>query len=73
MRANPTIERLAFVSDIRRARDELQARGVEFTPCPSHHPLMIHRHTDGTEEWMAFFKDPEGRPLAIMARIGPAA
>jgi len=29
---------------------------------------MIHRHEDGTEEWMAFFKDNEGRPLAIMSR-----
>jgi methylmalonyl-CoA/ethylmalonyl-CoA epimerase len=29
---------------------------------------MIHRHADGTEEWMAFFKDPEGRPMAIMAQ-----
>jgi hypothetical protein len=30
---------------------------------------MIHRHDDGTEEWMAFFKDNEGRPLAIMAQV----
>jgi methylmalonyl-CoA/ethylmalonyl-CoA epimerase len=29
---------------------------------------MIHRHDDGTEEWMAFFNDNEGRPLAIMAQ-----
>ena len=24
---------------------------------------------DGTEEWMAFFKDPEGRPVAIMSQV----
>jgi hypothetical protein len=32
---------------------------------------MIHRHADGTEEWMAFFKDLEGRPLAIMSKVKP--
>lgn len=56
------------VSDIHRAHDELLARGVEFTSAPH----MIHRHADGMEEWMAFFKDPEGRPLAIMAQMRPA-
>jgi catechol 2,3-dioxygenase-like lactoylglutathione lyase family enzyme len=56
------------VSDINRAHEELRARGVEFTGAPH----MIHRHADGTEEWMAFFKDPEGRPLAIMAQAKPA-
>ena len=29
---------------------------------------MIHRHENGVEEWMAFFKDPDGRPLALMAQ-----
>jgi hypothetical protein len=33
---------------------------------------MIHRHDDGTEEWMAFFNDNEGRPLAIMTQMRPA-
>ena len=40
-------------------------RGVTFTDAPH----MIHRHGDGTEEWMTFFEDPEGRPLALMAQI----
>lgn len=53
------------VGDIRSAQEELQGRGVEFT----HAPHMIHRHEDGTEEWMAFFKDNEGRPLGIMAQV----
>ncbi len=52
------------VPDIRSAHAQLAAKGVEF----SHAPHMIHRHEDGTEEWMAFFKDNEGRPLAIMAQ-----
>jgi DNA-binding CsgD family transcriptional regulator/catechol 2,3-dioxygenase-like lactoylglutathione lyase family enzyme len=53
------------VPDIETAHHELQARGVEFINSPH----MIHRHADGTEEWMAFFKDPEGRPLAIMSQV----
>lgn len=55
------------VPDIRQAHDALRGRGVEF----SHSPHMIHRHADGTEEWMAFFKDPEDRPLAIMSQVKP--
>jgi catechol 2,3-dioxygenase-like lactoylglutathione lyase family enzyme len=53
------------VNDIERAHATLQARGVEFV----NPPHLIHRHADGTEEWMAFFRDPEGRPLAIMAQV----
>jgi hypothetical protein len=33
---------------------------------------MIHKHDDGAEEWMAFFNDPQGRPLAIMSVVGSA-
>jgi len=33
---------------------------------------MIHKHADGTEEWLAMFKDPEGRPLGIMAQARPS-
>lgn len=32
-------------------------------------PHMVHRHEDGTEEWMAFVEDPEGRPIGIMASV----
>jgi catechol 2,3-dioxygenase-like lactoylglutathione lyase family enzyme len=52
------------VPDIAQACERMKARGIEFIG----EPHMIHRHADGTEEWMAFFKDPEGRPLAIMAQ-----
>lgn len=53
------------VPDIEQAHGELKRRGTEFINAPH----MIHRHSDGMEEWMAFFKDPEGRPLAIMAQV----
>jgi catechol 2,3-dioxygenase-like lactoylglutathione lyase family enzyme len=52
------------VDNIHAAHSLLLARGVEFTGAPH----LIHTHADGTEEWMAFFKDPEGRPLALMAQ-----
>jgi DNA-binding CsgD family transcriptional regulator/catechol 2,3-dioxygenase-like lactoylglutathione lyase family enzyme len=55
------------VDDIARAHEILKAKGVEF----SNAPHLIHRHADGAEEWMAFFNDPEGRPLAIMAQVAP--
>jgi len=53
------------VPDIRAAHTSLTARGISFT----HAPHMIHRHDDGTEEWMAFFQDNDGRPLAIMSQV----
>ena len=52
------------VPDIRAAHTALAAKGIEFLQAPH----MIHRHEDGTEEWMAFFQDNDGRPLAIMAQ-----
>ena len=53
------------VPDIAAAHDALKQRGVRFT----HAPHMIHRHADGTEEWMAFFEDPDGRPLGLMSQV----
>ena len=53
------------VADLAAAHQELQARGVKFT----HAPHLIHKHADGTEEWMAFFEDPERRPLALMSQV----
>ena len=58
-----------LVDDVRTAHASLSARGLEFT----HAPHMIHRHADGTEEWMAFLQDNEGRPLAIMSKVPVAA
>ena len=53
------------VNDIQSVHEELKARGVVFINAPH----MVHRHADGTEEWMAFFKDPEDRPLALMSQV----
>jgi DNA-binding CsgD family transcriptional regulator len=52
------------VADIAATYELLKSRGVEFINAPH----MIHRHADGTEEWLSMFKDPEGRPLGIMAQ-----
>jgi catechol 2,3-dioxygenase-like lactoylglutathione lyase family enzyme len=49
------------VTDIGAVHGELAANGVSVTGTPH----MIHRHADGREEWMAFFKDDEGRDLAL--------
>ena len=53
-----------LVPDIAAAKTDLESRGVEFKQAPH----MIFKHDDGTEEWMAFFDDPDGNTLAIMAR-----
>lgn len=55
------------VDDIQSAYAQLTARGVEFNGAPH----LIFRHPDGMEEWMAFFKDPEGRFLALMSQVRP--
>jgi len=54
------------VDDIQAAYDELRGRGVEFENAPH----LIHKHDNGVEEWMAFFPDPDGHLLAIMAQVG---
>jgi DNA-binding CsgD family transcriptional regulator/catechol 2,3-dioxygenase-like lactoylglutathione lyase family enzyme len=53
------------VADIAAAQEALAARGVAFT----HAPHMIHRHADGTEEWLAFFNDPDGAPLGLISAV----
>jgi len=55
------------VDDIVATHAALVARGVEFINAPH----RVHRHADGTEEWLAMFKDLEGRPLGIMAQVRP--
>ena len=68
-REKPGDESLIYlrVPDINAAYEKLGAAGVEFINAPH----MIHKHEDGAEEWMVFFKDPEGRPLALMSVVGP--
>ncbi|MDP1910088.1 MAG: VOC family protein [Hyphomicrobium sp.] len=53
------------VPDFHARQASMEARGVTFT----HAPHMVHRHEDGTEEWMAFFEDNEQRPLALMTQV----
>lgn len=53
------------VEDIHAVHARLAGRGVEILAAPH----LIHRHADGSEEWMAFFNDPEGRPLALMSVV----
>lgn len=53
------------VPDVRVSHAALAGKGIEFLQAPH----MIHRHEDGTEEWMAFFKDNDGRPLGIMSQV----
>ncbi|HLF79601.1 MAG TPA: LuxR C-terminal-related transcriptional regulator [Dehalococcoidia bacterium] len=53
------------VADINGAYTELGGRSVEFIDAPH----MIFKHPDGTEEWMAFFKDCDGQTLGLMSQV----
>ena len=55
------------VDDINTAFETLSARGAEFVGPPH----MIFKHPDGMEEWMAFFRDPDGQLLGIMSQLPP--
>lgn len=63
---NPDESILYFkVVDLNATFTQLQSKGVEFISAPH----MIHKHEDGTQEWMAFLKDPDGRPLGLMSQV----
>lgn len=53
------------VDEIRARQSALEAAGVHFEG----QPHMIHKHPDGTEEWMTFFQDPDGNTLALMSAV----
>jgi methylmalonyl-CoA/ethylmalonyl-CoA epimerase len=53
------------VADINAEFERLHTRGVVFKGAPH----MIHKHANGTEEWMAFFEDPDGQLLALMSQV----
>ena len=58
-----------LVDDIEATRAELGRRGVKLEGAPH----MIYRDdATGVEEWMAFFEDPDGNMLAVMARSKPS-
>lgn len=56
------------VGDLSAEVEALRAKGVTIKSAPH----RIHVHDDGTEEWMAFFNDPEGSPLGLMSIIPSA-
>lgn len=53
------------VADIHQAYRGLLDKGIEMISAPH----MIHKHDDGTEEWMSFFNDLDDQPLAIMSQL----
>jgi DNA-binding CsgD family transcriptional regulator/catechol 2,3-dioxygenase-like lactoylglutathione lyase family enzyme len=64
---DPTRNSLLYfrVGDILAEIERLRAAGVAITSAPH----RIHVHEDGSEEWMAFFSDPEGSPLGLMSVV----
>jgi DNA-binding CsgD family transcriptional regulator/catechol 2,3-dioxygenase-like lactoylglutathione lyase family enzyme len=56
-----------LVDDIHAAYEELGSRGVRQTAAPHN---IYTDEVSGTEEWMAFFEDPDGNALALMSRVG---
>ncbi len=53
------------VDDIQAAAGTLAERGVRFVA----QPHLIFTHPDGTQEWMAFFVDPDEQLLALMSQV----
>ncbi len=66
----PSVILYLEVDDLVRARQRLEAAGVEFAD----EPHMIHRDDaglfgePGIEEWMTFFRDSEGNLLSLVER-----
>ncbi len=62
------------VEDIEAAHSALKAKGVEFDSDPH----SIFQDSEGTfgpaggEEWIAFFRDPDGNVLALASRADPS-
>lgn len=53
------------VEDIAAELEALRRKGVTIRSAAH----RIHVHDDGSEEWMAFFDDPDGSPLGLMSVI----
>jgi methylmalonyl-CoA/ethylmalonyl-CoA epimerase len=56
-----------WVDDMTEAVATLTSRGVSFEG----EPHVINTDADGTEEWMAFFRDPDSNILAIASKQAP--
>jgi methylmalonyl-CoA/ethylmalonyl-CoA epimerase len=52
------------VNDIGLIAKQLTELGVTMLQ----EPQVVHQHDDGTQEWMGFFNDLEGRPLGLIER-----
>jgi DNA-binding CsgD family transcriptional regulator/predicted enzyme related to lactoylglutathione lyase len=70
-REAPSQESILYfrVEDIHAAHRQLAARGVEFANAPH----MIYRHPEGAEDWLAEFRDNQGRPMALMCQARATA
>jgi len=59
-----------LVDDVKSAYADFQKRGVHFLQPPA----MVHRDDagqfgkKGSQEWMAFFRDPAGNTLALVEK-----
>ena len=54
------------IDDMTTAVSTLEGRGVKFQGAPH----MIYKDDEtGVEEWFAFFDDPDGNTLALLARV----
>ena len=56
------------VEDIQSEQGRLSRHGVDIIQSAQ----KVHQHEDGSEEWMAFFNDLEGRPLGLMSLSKPS-
>jgi catechol 2,3-dioxygenase-like lactoylglutathione lyase family enzyme len=54
------------VDDMASAVRVLDGRGVKFQGAPH---MIFEDDETGTQEWFAFFEDPDGNTLALLARI----
>lgn len=62
----PSTSTLYFrVADIHAAVDILTTRGASFEDAPH----LIHTHPDGSEEWMAFLRDPDANLIGLMSLV----
>lgn len=55
------------VDDVHAACSGMEERGAKVISAPH----RIHTHEDGSEEWMGFVEDNDGRPLGLMATVPP--
>lgn len=69
-RGNPPATLYFWVDDIESAHAALLEKGVRFSSEPHliHHDAEGFFDNPGTEEWMAFFKDPGENTIALVTR-----